>query len=243
MPRLLMHAGALVCALAVILVCCTLTHPSAGETVAIILAMAFLTFGLCAARTERSYLIASALAAAGLLVVVFGVSAEAATAHKVLGVIEAPVQPLALVAPTPPQQVVVSVAQPDANNVAVPIGQWLQNARDFLEALFLGVLAFALRKLPAPVVWAVKMYGEDKIVQQAIALAINAVPGAAKGEALSIPVGSSVLAHALQWVVDNVPKFAVSMMGGEDAIKAKIFAALHLEADASAAAMGVAATA
>ncbi|MEE7460705.1 hypothetical protein MFUR16E_04825 [Methylobacterium fujisawaense] len=246
MTRLLSHAGALLCALAVSVVCLVLTKPTAIEFVAEVLALGFLGYGLCLARTSRGGLVAAALAAGGLLMVVFATPAAAATAHKavpMLSTIEAPAQPLALAAPVAPQQVVVSVAPAEANTVAVPLGQWLQNARDFLEALFLAVLAFVLRKLPAPIVWVVKMYGEDKIVQQAIAMAINAVPGAAKGEALSVPVGSSVLAHALQWVVDNVPRFAVSMMGGEDAIKAKIFAALHLEADASAAAMGVAATA
>ena len=51
-----------------------------------------------------------------------------------------------------------------------------------------------------------------------------------------------VLAHALQWAVNTAPK-VVKRMGGEEMLHAKIFAALHLEPDASAAALGVATTA
>ena len=247
MPRMLMHAGALLCALAVAAVTVSLTHPTAAEAVAIILSLAFLSFGLCAARTERAYLIASVLAALGLLLVVFSTPADAASrAVPQLTAIEAPMQPLVLGTPRQPVVVAVAAADPDvaaSKSVALPLAEWISVVQGTLVTVLLGLLGKGLAKLPAPLVWVVRMYGEEKIVNQAIALAVNAVPGVARGAPLNVEVGSSVLAHALQWIVDNVPKFAVSAMGGEDGIKAKIFAALHLEPDVSAAAMGVKATA
>lgn len=246
MTRPLMHAVALLCALALSLICLVLTHPTPAEFCGEVLAIGFLGVGLCLGRTRPLALPASLLAASGLLMVVFCAPADAATvAHKVLGVIEAPVQPLALAAPSAPPAIHVTVAAADAadKSVAIPLGQWLSLIQGTLGTVLMGLLGMALTKLPAPLAWAIKAYGEDKIVQQAISLAINAVPGAAKGEPLTVEVANPVLAHGLQWVTDNVPTFAVKMMGGEDAIKAKLFAALHLEPSASAAALGVKATA
>lgn len=248
MSRLLTHAGALLCALLASVLFCAALQPTVVETATMGLSLAVIGAGLCAGRRHMVALVPAALAAAGLLLIGFSIPASAAPAHKavpLVAAIEAPAQPLALAAPVAPQQVVVSVAQPDAaeRSISLPVADWTAAARNVVFTLLLGLWALAKNKLPAPVLWAVKLYGEQKLIEQAINLAINAVPGAAKGQPLTIDVGNAVLAHALQWVVDEVPSFVVKLMGGEDGIKAKIFAALHLEPDASAAAMGVKATA
>lgn len=242
MNRLLMHAGAALCALAALAVVIHAIHPTLLEAVALGVALTVIGWGLCVGRYNRAALLPAALAAAGILMIGFAHPAAAATKIPLLHAIEAPVlAPPAAVAPTP---VNVTVTAPAADtSVAIPLGQWLSLIQGTLGTVLMGLLGMALTTLPAPLAWAIRAYGEDKIVQQAISLAINAVPGAAKGEPLTVEVANPVLAHGLQWVTDNVPKFAIKLMGGEDAIKAKLFAALHLTPDASAAALGVKATA
>lgn len=247
MTRVLVHGGALACALLASALFYAALRPTALEAGTMLGALAVIGWGLCVGRRTTLALVPAALAAAGLLLIGFSVPAGAATAHKapVLSVVEQPAQPLALALPAAPAQVVVKVAQPDPadTSIALPVAEWAAAARNVVICVLLGIWGVAKNKLPAPILWALKLYGEQKLVEQAVNMGINAVPGAAKGEALSINVGSQVLAHALQWVVDTVPGFVVSLMGGEDGIKAKIFAALHLEPDASAAELGVKAAA
>lgn len=182
-----------------------------------------------------------------LCTLVLSGAAAMAAQHGIAPHLSAPsLPPPALTLPFPamaaPAPVVVSVAPADTS-VAVPISDWLAAAREGVTTVLIALLGLALRKLPAPLVWAVKLYGEQKIVDQIVSMGINAVPGAAKGEPLSIDVGSKVLAHGLQWAVETLPGLVIKMLGGQDGLQAKIFAALNLESDASAAALGVKSTA
>lgn len=192
---------------------------------------------------KRAGALCGALAAALVCVfLTFPIDISPAAAAPTLRAVEAPVQPLMLTPPSaPPQAVVVKVAEPAVApvSVAVPLNEWAALVRNTLLSVLLALWAVAKNKLPAPIIWAIKAYGEQKLIEQAVAFGINAVPGAKKNEPLTFEVGSPVLGHALQWVIDNVPGLVVKFMGGEDAIKAKIFAALHLEPDASATAYGV----
>lgn len=207
-----------------------------------VVAVSVLILGFVKARNEPTALIPTALTIAGLLMIALSVSpASAATAtHKPLTVLELPTAMPSLALPAAPatQTIVVAAPSPETS-VALPLSEWMRAASSLISSVLLAVLAFAMRKAPMPIVWLVKMYGQQKLVDMAVNMGINAVPGAAKGVPMSIDVGSKVLATALQWAVVNVPGIILKIAGGEDGLKAKIFAALHLEADASAADLGV----
>lgn len=248
MNRLLVHASALACAALVAALLYGALGATAVQAVTVFGALTIVGHGLCVGRRSLIALVPAALAAAGLILVGFSLPAAAAPAHKasaLLSALEPPPQPLMLASPAVPQQVVVKVAASDTSadrSISLPVSDWTASARNLLLSLLAALWAVSKNKLPAPVLWALKLYGEDKLINQAVSLALNAVPGAAKGTPLTIDVGNAVLARALQWLVNDIP-FALKLLGGEDAIKAKIFAALHLEPEASAAAMGVKASA
>ena len=65
--------------------------------------------------------------------------------------------------------------------------------------------------------------------------ALNAVAGAAKGQVLTVPVGSAVIAAAVQRASDQVPGFVVKAAGGLPGIAEKVFRRLALEDRATAA--------
>ncbi|SFL18937.1 hypothetical protein [Methylorubrum salsuginis] len=73
------------------------------------------------------------------------------------------------------------------------------------------------------------------VVRTAVDYALNAVEGAAKGQVLTIPVGSAVVAKALQRALDSTPAWIVRLAGGPAEIGARIFRSLNLEADSTAA--------
>lgn len=73
------------------------------------------------------------------------------------------------------------------------------------------------------------------VVRTAVDYALNAVEGAAKGQVLTIPVGSAVVAKALQRALDSTPAWIIRLAGGPAEIGARIFRSLHLEPDSTAA--------
>jgi hypothetical protein len=72
-------------------------------------------------------------------------------------------------------------------------------------------------------------------VRTAVDYALNAVEGAAKGQVLTIPVGSAVVAKALQRALDSTPGWIVRLAGGPNELGARIFRSLDLEPDSTAA--------
>lgn len=127
--------------------------------------------------------------------------------------------------------------------IHIPWGDYTLDLLNILWAAF-GVYGVALIKrylaqAPVLVQAGVAMAGgADAVIQQIHDLAVNSIEGAAKGKALDVNVGSKVFATALQLAVDKGPGF-ISDMGGLDAVKQKLFAALHLDESASAAQFGV----
>ncbi|MFY9295008.1 MAG: hypothetical protein WAP03_30645 [Methylorubrum rhodinum] len=73
------------------------------------------------------------------------------------------------------------------------------------------------------------------VVRTAVDYALNALEGAAKGQVLTIPVGSAVVAKALQRALDSTPAWIIRLAGGPAEIGARIFRSLHLEPDSTAA--------
>ena len=64
--------------------------------------------------------------------------------------------------------------------------------------------------------------------------ALNTVSGAVKGRTLSVPLGSAVIAAAVQRAADQAPAWLLREAGGLDGLAEKVFRSLPLEAAADA---------
>jgi len=117
--------------------------------------------------------------------------------------------------------------------VNVPWGDWLSAAADNIVVIVVAVVGWALRKLPSHIVAMIKTAQVDQLLYKAIDAAINRTAGAAKGEALSFKVSNEVLAKALQYAIDNAPKWMISWSGGVDGLRDKIVARLNVSKDAA----------
>lgn len=110
------------------------------------------------------------------------------------------------------------------------ISQWASA----LGTLVFAAVMFALRQLPGQVYAILVSMRADQLLQKAIDYGINAVQGATKDKVLEVNVGNKVLAYAVQYVLDNAPKWLQDWMGGPEQIVKKIFARLNLDAAAAA---------
>lgn len=72
-----------------------------------------------------------------------------------------------------------------------------------------------------------------RLVQNATDFALNAVEGAAKGQQLSVNVGSAVIAQGLQRALNQAGPKLLDAAGGPAGIAEKIFRSLNLEPDAN----------
>lgn len=116
--------------------------------------------------------------------------------------------------------------------VVVPWGDWLAAAAGTLVTLAGTVLAFALARLPASLLTMIKTWQVDQLLQQSISYGINMAAGAAKGQALTVPVANKVAESALEYAVTNGSAALLAWMGGKDVIAQKIVARLDLQPDA-----------
>ena len=73
----------------------------------------------------------------------------------------------------------------------------------------------------------------EQMVQAVTDYGLNAVAGAAKGQVLTVDVGSEVIAAAVRYALAEVPPKVIKAAGGPEGIARLVFRALHLEADAS----------
>ena len=69
----------------------------------------------------------------------------------------------------------------------------------------------------------------ERLVRNATDFAINAVAGAVRGRTLTVPLGSAVIAKAVQRALEQGPSWLVRAAGGRDGIAEKVFRALPLE--------------
>jgi hypothetical protein len=121
----------------------------------------------------------------------------------------------------------------DGTAVTLPIGDWVQQAKDFIAPFILAVIAWLMRKLPAHIVDILKTMKAEQLLAKAVDYGLNAVAGAAKDKVLSVSVGNAVIAQAVQYAIDNGPGWLIKWLGGEEAIAAKIIARLNLDANAA----------
>lgn len=115
------------------------------------------------------------------------------------------------------------------------IAQWASAAGSIMFA----VIMFFLRKLPGQAVALLLTFRVDQILQKAIDYGVNAVEGASKGKVLEVDVGNVVLARAVQYVLDNAPKWLQDWMGGPEQIVQKIFARLNLSPNSTLPSVGL----
>lgn len=130
-----------------------------------------------------------------------------------------------------------AVAAPTA--VVLPVGDWLSSFFTSVVPTAVTILAGAVSVGISKVApWASLFLSQKRIeatVQTAVDYGLNAVEGATKGAKLSVPVGSAVVAKALQRVADSTPQKIIDKAGGLPEIGARIFRSLDLDADSTAA--------
>lgn len=126
-----------------------------------------------------------------------------------------------------------STSTPVDTIVNVPWGDWLFESAQVVIAVLGAVVMWGLRQLPARIVAVIQTGQLDQLLLRAIDFGINKTAGAAKGKTLNVDVGSEVLEQALQYAIDNAPKWMVAWAGGADGLRAKIIARLNLEGKAA----------
>ncbi|WP_064504407.1 hypothetical protein, partial [Methylobacterium platani] len=131
------------------------------------------------------------------------------------------------------------VATVGGTSIDLPWGAWLAAAMPSVASVAVtilgGVASAALAKL-AP--WATLFISQKRIeatIQTGLDYGINAVQGATKDAKLTVPVGSQVLAVALQRIIDSTPSKIIDAVGGPAEIAKRLFRAMHLDENSSAA--------
>ena len=133
---------------------------------------------------------------------------------------------LLLAAPAMAQQVAGD------GQVVLPWGDVLASSASVLVTLAGSALAFALARLPASILAMVKTWQVDQLLERSIGYGINMVAGAAKGQALTVPVANKVIETALEYAVTNGSAALIKWMGGEKVIEQKIISRLNLVPEA-----------
>lgn len=141
--------------------------------------------------------------------------------------------------------VTVTATAPAPAAINVPYGdtiKWVfDNFNTLIVTVILALVARVIALLPGPIGTLVNTLLTEQVLKRAIDYGINAVEGATTNGELSIPVGSAVLANAVNKVLASSPSWLISWMGGTDGISAKIFARLNLTPNATVATIAPAA--
>lgn len=123
--------------------------------------------------------------------------------------------------------------------VILPWGDWLVALAQTLQAVLSPMLIALVTGLIArfaPLLGYVVSRGMvEGMVARVTDYALNAVAGAAKGRVLTVPVGSAVIAAAVQRAADEVPGFVIRAAGGLPGLAERVFRRLDLEEGATAA--------
>ena len=126
-----------------------------------------------------------------------------------------------------------TVTVPATTSVVIPFGDWIDAVANFLlpiiSVVVTAMVAWALRFLPATLRTYITsgMIGQvEQLLSNGINYAITTVDGAEHGKTLSVNVVNSVVAAAVQFVVDHGPTYLIQWMGGKTGITQKIVARL-----------------
>ncbi|KAB1072873.1 hypothetical protein F6X51_14650 [Methylobacterium planeticum] len=144
----------------------------------------------------------------------------------------------ALLAPAAARAAAGNPGAGDPGAVALPWGDALaalaQGLGSALVPLAAGAAAAALARMAGPLRVLVTTTLVERLVRNVGDYALNAVSGAVKGRTLSVPLGSAVIAAAVQRAVDQAPAWLLREAGGLEGLAEKVFRSLRLEASADA---------
>lgn len=121
--------------------------------------------------------------------------------------------------------------------VVLPYGDWIAAFGQTLTSILVPLLVTAVTGLVSTLAWPLRLILTnamiDRCVRLAVDYAVNAVAGAVKGKALTVPVGSRVISVAVQRAIDSTPAWVMKAAGGPTGIAERVFRALHLEDNAN----------
>lgn len=130
--------------------------------------------------------------------------------------------------------VAASIAGP-----ALPWGDWLSGLLQPVTAALVPLAAAAVTAGIARVApWAASVLTRDRIeaaIRAGAEFGQNAVAGAARGRTVSADLGAAVVAAGARHVLATAPAHVVRKAGGPEGVAARIFRALPLDPQASAA--------
>ena len=123
--------------------------------------------------------------------------------------------------------------------VSVPWGDWLVALLQPASAVLVPIAAAAVTAGIARVApWAASVLTRDRVeaaIRAGAAYGQNAVAGAAKGRTVSVDLGAAVVTAGARHVIATAPAHVVRKAGGAEGVAARIFRALPLDPQASAA--------
>lgn len=146
--------------------------------------------------------------------------------------------------PTRAALVLALIASPaaaglDPASVIVPWGDAVAAAAQAVTGLVLPLAVTAataaLAHLAGPLRALVTATLVERLVRNVGDYAVNAVAGAVRGRTLSVPVGSAVIARAVQRGLDEAPAWLVRAAGGRAGLAEKVFRSLPLTEEATVA--------
>ncbi|MBP1180445.1 hypothetical protein [Methylobacterium sp. PvR107] len=126
-----------------------------------------------------------------------------------------------------------------ARGVSLPWGDWLTGLLQPVSAFLVPLAAAAVTAGIARVApWAASVLTRDRVeaaIRAGAEFGQNAVAGAARGRTVSVDLGSAVVAAGARHVLATAPARVVRSAGGAEGVAARIFRALPLDPQASAA--------
>lgn len=130
-------------------------------------------------------------------------------------------------------------ADPAGPAVLLPWGDAVvalaQAATSLLLPVVIAALAAAAARIAGPLRVLVTTTLVERLVRNVGDYAINAVSGAVRGRTLSVPIGSAVIARAVQRGLEQAPAWLVAAAGGPTGLAEKVFRSLPLDEAATAA--------
>ncbi|KQP12994.1 hypothetical protein [Methylobacterium sp. Leaf93] len=103
----------------------------------------------------------------------------------------------------------------------------------FLVPLAITAATAALARIAGPLQALITTSLVERLVRNVGDYAINAVAGAVRGRTLSVPVGSAVIARAVQRALDQAPAWLLKAAGGAEGLADKVFRSLPLDEEAT----------
>ncbi|WP_430913095.1 hypothetical protein [Methylobacterium sp. sgz302541] len=130
-----------------------------------------------------------------------------------------------------------SEAQAETASVVLPWGDAVSALLQGLATATVPLAATAITALVArfagPLRLLVTSTLVERLVRNVADYALNAVAGAVKGKALTVPLGSAVIAKAAQRAADQAPDWLLRQAGGIEGLAEKVFRTLPLEESAN----------